>query len=186
MSNPCTRWDLGRSLEARIGEYEAALRAWQATEPGEGDSPRDAALRHLANEHEFRMLESCRRLRVQPSAAMNNRPTRLHERSPWSLLALAACIGLALAIGKMIGQWGLVAMAAAYGAWFAGRRARGFQKPEKAGWRTRTLRDRTCASCDYELSGHDDAIPPTALGGWKIGPRRCPECGALWPLVPGR
>ena len=43
---------------------------------------------------------------------------------------------------------------------------------------------RVCASCGYDVSTIPDAVPPESLRGMHIGPRRCPECAADWPLVP--
>lgn len=41
-----------------------------------------------------------------------------------------------------------------------------------------------CCNCQYPLAGVPDAIPSRILQGVEVGPRRCPECGAPWPLVP--
>lgn len=44
---------------------------------------------------------------------------------------------------------------------------------------------RHCPDCGYDLAGihADPPLDPETLG-ISIGPRNCPECGALWPLVP--
>lgn len=41
-----------------------------------------------------------------------------------------------------------------------------------------------CPDCRYDLTGLPDAIPTDSTGGIRTGPRKCPECGAAWPLVP--
>lgn len=45
--------------------------------------------------------------------------------------------------------------------------------------------ERHCPDCNYDLSvSHaDPPLDPQTLG-INLGPRHCPECGALWPLVP--
>ncbi len=44
---------------------------------------------------------------------------------------------------------------------------------------------RHCPDCNYDLSASHPQPPldPQTLG-INLGPRHCPECGALWPLVP--
>ncbi len=44
---------------------------------------------------------------------------------------------------------------------------------------------RRCPDCNYDLSAShaDPPLDPQARG-INLGPRHCPECGALWPLVP--
>lgn len=59
------------------------------------------------------------------------------------------------------------------------------------GWRRlnhrRTLTGRAasrcCPDCGFDLAGTPAGIDAEAFGV-DVGPRRCPECGALWPLVP--
>lgn len=51
-------------------------------------------------------------------------------------------------------------------------------------WRVRALCNRICPQCEYDLSESPDALSPGALDGWRVGPRRCSECNAIWPLVP--
>jgi len=41
----------------------------------------------------------------------------------------------------------------------------------------------TCPRCGYDLSGLGDDLPREWVVG-SSGPRRCPECGEAWPLVP--
>lgn len=43
---------------------------------------------------------------------------------------------------------------------------------------------RHCPDCDYDLDGLPPALPPDKMFGVDVGPRHCPECGGLWPLVP--
>ncbi|MEZ6232821.1 MAG: hypothetical protein R3B68_01410 [Phycisphaerales bacterium] len=43
---------------------------------------------------------------------------------------------------------------------------------------------RVCVACGYDVSTIPDAVPPESIRGMHIGPRRCPECAAQWPLVP--
>lgn len=41
-----------------------------------------------------------------------------------------------------------------------------------------------CPDCRYDLAGLPDAVGVNAAAGLRTGPRRCPECGAGWPLIP--
>jgi hypothetical protein len=41
-----------------------------------------------------------------------------------------------------------------------------------------------CPDCSYDLHGVPDAIQPDSLDGRHVGPAKCPECGAPWPLLP--
>lgn len=41
-----------------------------------------------------------------------------------------------------------------------------------------------CPDCEYDLTGCPEAIEPGWVEGVSIGPRRCPECSAPWPLLP--
>lgn len=41
-----------------------------------------------------------------------------------------------------------------------------------------------CPDCEYELNSVPGALPIAASAGVPIGPRRCPECGCPWPLIP--
>lgn len=40
-----------------------------------------------------------------------------------------------------------------------------------------------CFGCEYDLTGLSDSIPYEWITA-HVGPRRCPECGEPWPLVP--
>lgn len=40
-----------------------------------------------------------------------------------------------------------------------------------------------CPRCRYDLSGLRDALFPLVVSV-RLGPRRCPECGEPWPLIP--
>lgn len=40
-----------------------------------------------------------------------------------------------------------------------------------------------CVECNYNLHGLSDSIPHEWIAA-HVGPRRCPECGEPWPLVP--
>jgi hypothetical protein len=44
---------------------------------------------------------------------------------------------------------------------------------------TEAIRQVRCPDCAYDLVGS-----PAAFAEKRIGPRRCPECGSPWPLVP--
>jgi hypothetical protein len=50
---------------------------------------------------------------------------------------------------------------------------------------TNRFLNRHCPDCSYDLSAShaDPPLNPESLG-INLGPRHCPECGALWPLVP--
>lgn len=48
--------------------------------------------------------------------------------------------------------------------------------------RYRKMMQGGCLQCGYELTGCRDAMPVVPEG--SLGPRRCPECAAYWPLVP--
>lgn len=41
----------------------------------------------------------------------------------------------------------------------------------------------SCLACRYDLTGLPDSIPHEWIAA-HVGPRRCPECGEPWPLVP--
>lgn len=60
------------------------------------------------------------------------------------------------------------------------RRNRRFHRP------FRNFQKCRCPDCGYDLAGSPAAPPPfdAATIGSSIGPEYCPECGALWPLVP--
>ncbi len=45
---------------------------------------------------------------------------------------------------------------------------------------------RKCPDCGYALEGLHPSIGMIEGNGVALGPRACPECGARWPLVPGR
>lgn len=45
------------------------------------------------------------------------------------------------------------------------------------------INSEACPSCSYDLTGLPNVIP-ISLVGLPTGPRRCPECGEPWPLVP--
>lgn len=62
---------------------------------------------------------------------------------------------------------------------FAARRGLGFGTTAVL---RRTLRDRCCPDCGYDLVTVKPAFEPSMLH--VIGPRACPECGSPWPLVP--
>lgn len=47
-----------------------------------------------------------------------------------------------------------------------------------------SVSQRACPTCAYALDGLPSAIEPRLLKGLDPGPRVCPECGTLWPLVP--
>ena len=42
---------------------------------------------------------------------------------------------------------------------------------------------RACPDCGYDLRAIPDEFDPASLGA-RTGPRHCPECGCLWPLIP--
>jgi hypothetical protein len=50
--------------------------------------------------------------------------------------------------------------------------------------KSRCLSDRICPECGYELGGHADGVEAAMIGGVRVGPAKCPECGVAWPLVP--
>ena len=49
--------------------------------------------------------------------------------------------------------------------------------------RARAAAEPRCPYCGYELAGLSDALFP-AIVSVRLGPRRCPECGESWPLIP--
>lgn len=59
------------------------------------------------------------------------------------------------------------------------------------GWRRLSLRhtvvrraaSRCCPDCGFDLAGTPAGLEVETFGV-DVGPRRCPECGAWWPLVP--
>lgn len=48
----------------------------------------------------------------------------------------------------------------------------------------RSLRDSVCPDCAYPLGDLPPGLPQPPGSATLIGPARCPECGAPWPLVP--
>jgi hypothetical protein len=48
----------------------------------------------------------------------------------------------------------------------------------------RALERGECPDCGYELGGTKGFVLSDAAGDLNIGPRRCPECGSPWPLLP--
>lgn len=50
--------------------------------------------------------------------------------------------------------------------------------------RSRVLLAGSCLRCGYDLESLPQALSPAAVGGLKLGPLRCPECGRLWPAIP--
>lgn len=61
------------------------------------------------------------------------------------------------------------------GLWLAGRVLRRLD---------RSAREPVCPDCEYDLSGVPGAFDVKATANVPVGPRRCPECGCPWPLVP--
>jgi len=49
--------------------------------------------------------------------------------------------------------------------------------------RSAVMRER-CPECGYDLSHGADIVMERTRGIVRIGPRLCPECGLLWPLLP--
>ena len=41
-----------------------------------------------------------------------------------------------------------------------------------------------CPDCNYDLTASPRPFPPSGLEGFDVGPARCAECGAYWPLIP--
>lgn len=79
------------------------------------------------------------------------------------------------------GYWplaGVVLLVSAFGVpalvWHATRRPRTL---------ARALLESRCPDCWYDLAG-TTVLEPESLEGGILGPVRCPECGAPWPLVP--
>lgn len=44
--------------------------------------------------------------------------------------------------------------------------------------------NRRCPDCGYDLKGAKDGVDPRRVGGLRVGPSCCPECGGAWPLLP--
>lgn len=47
------------------------------------------------------------------------------------------------------------------------------------------LKHRRCPDCGYDLRGAPIAMDPILIG-IDLGPKRCSECGGVWPLLPPR
>lgn len=46
------------------------------------------------------------------------------------------------------------------------------------------LSHRHCPDCGYSLRGVPSGLDPDLFDGPDPGPKRCPECGVAWPLLP--
>ncbi len=57
-------------------------------------------------------------------------------------------------------------------------------RSSKRSFLTRALKRQFCPDCKYDLRGCDPGLAPDLLLGLNIGPKRCPECGSHWPLLP--
>lgn len=90
------------------------------------------------------------------------------------IAALSVCFALILYVDRLV--------AAVFIAVFAGGVLSAWRNSRRASL-TRALKQRSCPDCGYDLRGTPRGIDPSVLG-LDIGPRRCPECGARWPLLP--
>lgn len=89
---------------------------------------------------------------------------------------LMLCAVMKPPIGVFLAVAGLVSIVEAVGI----KRCRGFLRDRIAG----AVECRACPDCGYSLEGAADRpTDAAALAAWP-GPRRCPECGAPWPLIP--
>ena len=138
----------------------------------------------LADEHERRWMRWCR----VPS---RGGPGRAGDQSPASsrailalfivggvsgLLAfvtLMAHIGPTTLLEILVGCGLAMVLASIVMVYFAGR----------AGLRRSMLRHE-CPTCGHGLVGIPSSIAPELVKGAVVGPRLCPECATLWPLVP--
>jgi hypothetical protein len=100
-------------------------------------------------------------------------------RWPLVIIGLAAWLTVLLAVTLVV-HWlmGVAFLAVSVPAVFLERHRR---REERA--RRERLTRPLCPACAYDLTGLEDALPRAWVVG-RSGPRRCPECGEVWPLVP--
>lgn len=113
------------------------------------------------------------------SAAIDARHVR---RMTWgTLLAVVLCVALraVMHIESSTGILIFVAVLVIIGIATLSRRNR----IQRTVW---NIEQRTCPACSYDLTGVEAGIGPELTEEFHFGPRRCPECGMHWPLVPPR
>lgn len=175
-------WDLllinpadGRHVEARAADRVAPLESL-----GRHDEAARFAALELANRS--------RQWRVRPSFIQpppwSELPFSIGPMLVGGLMTLATLPGLLSGARsrhrhEAVAWLGLGLVFLTLGALNFARRSR-FYRP------IRRYHRECCPDCGYDLSGSQDATPPFDRHtlGFPVGPERCPECEALWPLVP--
>ena len=143
--------------EARIAPYEAVI---------VGVDPSDTAREHRERLEFWSRRRGSAFLRHRSKSAMN-----------W----LVVCVlGFSLSwyaglFGMLLGSLFLIGLVYSV-----------FRGTAEAALCSRRAKAKRCPDCRYDLSGHADAIGSSLFDDQHVGPRRCTECGAPWPLVPPR
>lgn len=109
------------------------------------------------------------------------------RRSPVFALVLVVFAGASVAAPE---PWATVLAALGSGVIVAcliivGLAARRRIEPARWTGAKRRWDERRCTRCSYVLVGHANDLDPSLLAGVESGPRLCPECGLVWPRVPG-
>jgi hypothetical protein len=152
--------------ERRIAMFEHAMQSPELVAGTELEEVYKSRLRYLG--HGDVMIRGLRRHLLQRIGLC------LLISGSW----IYVCISTGVRLGGMIA---LPAIAAdyAYCWWFGVSRNRVKAIPVKD-----AVDARKCPDCHYDLRGALPGVAEACVGGIDVGPRHCPECGSVWPLLP--